>query len=159
MFDGAVKTLAIVDDIPENRFAAEKAVSELYPEVQVRLYASAAEFVSALADDRSFDFVISDMCMETSRAGYDVACAAWSWNIPCVIVSGGVDHGQSVVHVGYPSATYKGDKSDPDLWKRVIQGIQDGGAEDNGHRAALRIGKHTEPDKVYGRACAGIAVP
>jgi len=159
MFDGAVTVLAIVDDLEENRLAAEKAVNEMYPEIEVRLYASATEFISALAKDRSFDFVLSDMCMETKRSGYEVAVESWSWRIPCTIVSGGSDHGQNRVYVGYPKAVYNGEKSDPELWKQVIQTIQSGGEYGNAHRVALRIGKSDQPDKEFGQTSATVALP
>ena len=86
-----IKTIAIIDDNPENLKAATTAVSEFLPNTTIFTFNSATDFFNEIGSERPrFDFVISDMNMEERHSGFKVACLCWSWMVPTVIVSGGI---------------------------------------------------------------------
>lgn len=156
-----IKSVAVVDDLAENRLAAQKAIVEVLPNAEVWLFSSAKDAIAVIeAKSPEIDLVLSDLNMEDHLSGYRVACAAWSWNIPTVIVSGGIKtHTTDQVVVGYPSAHFHGEKDDPSLWKKVLEVILSGDRTNNGIITALSLGKRTKPSAEYGQTCAAVSLP
>lgn len=149
-----IRNIVIVDDREENRVAAAAGIVKVLPSANVRMYPSAAEFISSLGDNPTddIDIVLSDMKMEDENAGRRVAIAAWSWNIPTVIVSGGgKDHGRSYIVVSFPlCGRIFGEKDQPQVWSDILFQVLKNGTI----QRAVRWGKRITPDTEYGETCA-----
>ena len=155
-----IKNIAVVDDRKANRVAAAKAIAKVLPSARVRLYSSAAEFIAALEETNvsEIDLVLSDMKMEDEKAGYLVAVAAWSWNIPTFIVSGGQkDHGRDTVVVGSflpQKGSFFGEKDDHLVWSKILGAVM----KNSWFRTAVSMGKFEARNAKYGEANAKLSI-
>ncbi len=141
-----IKSIAIVDDTPENLKAATTAVNEIFLGVKVSTFNSATEFISEVGEEKPpFDLVITDMKMEGPRSGKKVAYQSWLWGIPAVIVSGGKEHDTDKVRIGYRPDVFIGSKEQVKVWKQIIEFIF---SEDysNAILIMMRRGKLSKPD-------------
>ncbi|MEI6553271.1 MAG: hypothetical protein WCO09_01770 [bacterium] len=141
-----IKTIAIIDDNPENLKAATTAVAEIFLGIKVSTFNSATEFLAEVGEEKPpFDLVITDMKMEEPRSGKKVAYQSWLWGIPTVIVSGGKDHGTDKVWIGYQPKAFIGSKEEVNTWKKILEFIFSEHFS-NAVLIMIRRGKLSKPD-------------
>lgn len=124
-----IKVIAIVDDVEENRNAAQIAVKNIFPDTEVRIFSSEKEIISAMqASDEipDIDLVLSDMRMEDRYSGVHVAQECMTWFIPCIPVTGGIKtHTTDQILAGgaFPneSIIIHGEKDDYKVWEIVLK--------------------------------------
>lgn len=154
-----LKKISVVDDLQENRQAAAIALEKVFPTAEVLTYSSTAEIIIHLYSKPDIDLIFSDMKMEEQNSGFKVACAALAWQVPCVIVSGGIkSHSVDQVAVGggFTSNIY-GEKSDSRVWEKIITSVVEKEYRVNTVMKMLHYGKKDFPHYKYGRVCAAIA--
>jgi len=118
-----IRGVLLVDDKEENVEAGTSALIDFFPNAKHFKALSALKAIEILRENHdSIDFVISDMMMEKSDSGHEVAFEAWSWGIPSTIVSAGYgDHGgYHSVSISHPRNSIDGGKSSKDVWLKVL---------------------------------------
>lgn len=126
---GKIKVIAIVDDLEENRSAAQIAVQNIFPDTEVRIFSSEKEIISAMQASNEIpyiDLVLTDMSMEEKYSGVHVAQECATWFIPCIPVTGGVKtHTTDQVLAGgaFPSESIiiHGEKDNYKVWEIILK--------------------------------------
>ncbi len=124
-----IKIIAIVDDLEENRSAAQIAVQNIFPDAKVRIFSSEKEIISAMQVSGkipNIDLVLTDMSMEDKYSGVRVAQECITWFIPCIPITGGIKtHTTDQVLAGgaFPneSIIIHGEKDDYKVWEIVLR--------------------------------------
>ena len=95
-----INKILIADDTPEN-LAAARELEKLLPRIKFDFFASGKEITAAInRNPAAVDLVLTDLDMETPKAGLDVLQMAWELRIPALIISGGhKHHNQPIVKV------------------------------------------------------------
>ncbi len=151
-YTSLIKLIAVVDDDPANRAAAIAAIKELLPHVAVVEFENGDSTITSINSPSNSnpqpDLVLSDMIMEDRHAGWRVATASWAWGIPATVISGGFkSHTEDLVRLGYPNCQpFSGEKTDPALWKRLLEVALSGEYHANALLMALKLGKSASPD-------------
>jgi len=115
--------IAVVDDAPENLEAAQSFLESMEG-ISLELYERGDLFLEAVKSSVSrAQLVLTDLRMETSEAGINVAVECWRRYILTYVCSSVDENTSNLIRVspGVSGLTIEGGKSDPETWKQIVE--------------------------------------
>ena len=133
-----MKKILVVDDNENNLKNAVDSMEELgYEVVSASSAKEAVQLIKKISKQEDIFLILSDMDMEAEESGMEVVSASSDFCIPCILVTGGLDHGrQSIKFMGplfYPTFPDKGnervtpiggiisEEKTKEVWKKAVE--------------------------------------
>ncbi|MBN2458898.1 response regulator [Candidatus Woesearchaeota archaeon] len=151
-----IRNILVVDDTQANLDAAKQYFARLEPlGIKAEYAASAQEAQQKIQESfeskDKYGLVITDLCMESPKAGLEVVREGFEHLIYTVIATGmnydapGVepDHHGPFTRIMPLNETLRGRKDDPEIWRQVLEKTMDyiaGGSHTAIYRSIQKVG-------------------
>ena len=123
-----IKKFLIVDDMPENLGAAQNCLKDLKG-VEIDYAKNAEEAIGKIKEaypNNSYDFIISDLEMETERSGIDVVKEGYKHQSQVFVATSydSESHGSST-HIHPFLESTQGKKNETEVWDTILTNVID----------------------------------